>query len=111
AVARANLAGIGTTAATRVRLVEGSWFSALPAENRGRLGLVVSNPPYVAETDALPADVADWEPAGALVSGPTGLEALTLLVAEAPAWLRRPGTLVLECAPHQADVVAGQARD
>ena len=36
-------------AATRVRLARGSWFDALPAELRGRLRLVVSNPPYIAE--------------------------------------------------------------
>jgi release factor glutamine methyltransferase len=110
AVARANLAGLGTLVATRVRLAEGSWFDALPAELRGRVGLVVSNPPYVAESDDLPAVVGDWEPAGALVSGPTGLEALLRLVAQAPAWLARPGALVLECAPHQAHVVAAQGR-
>jgi len=43
-VARANMAGC---AATRVQLAEGSWFDALPAELRGHLRLVVSNPPYV----------------------------------------------------------------
>src|SRR5690606_38267662 len=47
AVARANLAGLGR-AATRVRLVAGDWFAALPAELAGRIGVVVSNPPYVA---------------------------------------------------------------
>ena len=74
AVARANLAGVGS-AATRVRLARGSWFDALPTELRGRLRLVVSNPPYVAEHEVpdLPADVAEWEPRDALVSGPTGL--------------------------------------
>jgi release factor glutamine methyltransferase len=109
AVARANLAGLGTFVATRVRLAEGSWFDALPRELRGRIGLVVSNPPYVAEADELPAVVADWEPSDALVSGPTGLEALLRIVDEVPRWLACPGTLVVECAPHQADVVAAQA--
>ena len=76
AVARANLAGVGSVA-TRVRLERGSWFEALPPELRGALRLVVSNPPYVAEHEVveLPADVADWEPRDALVSGPSGLEA------------------------------------
>jgi release factor glutamine methyltransferase len=108
AVASANLAGMGTFVAPRVRLAQGSWFDALPRDLQGRLGLVVSNPPYVAESDELPAVVADWEPADALVSGPTGLEALQQVVDAAPPWLARPGTLVLECAPHQADIVAGQ---
>jgi release factor glutamine methyltransferase len=47
AVARANVAGC---AAARVRVVEGSWFHALPIDQRGHLPLVVSNPPYVAES-------------------------------------------------------------
>ncbi len=110
AVARANLAGIGRPAA-RVRLVEGDWFSALPPELAGRLDLVVSNPPYVAETDELPPEVADWEPAGSLVAGPTGREHLARLVAEAPTWLAPAGALVLELAPAQAPAMVAAARD
>ena len=109
AVARANLAGIGH-AGTRVTLVEGSWFDALPRELRGTLDLVVSNPPYVAASDALPAEVADWEPAGALVPGPTGLEAIEEIVAGAPVWLCRPGALVVELAPSQAEDAVALAR-
>ena len=82
AVARANLAGLGRRAAV-VRLVEGDWYAALPDELRGRVDVVVSNPPYVAADDPLPPEVADWEPRGALVSGPTGLEAIELIVAGA----------------------------
>jgi release factor glutamine methyltransferase len=112
AVARANLAGIGS-AATRVRVAEGSWFDALPRELRGRLKLVVSNPPYVAdaEVDELPPEVADWEPRLALVSGPSGLDAITAIVAEAHEWLDPAGAaLVVELAPHQAETVSDLAR-
>jgi release factor glutamine methyltransferase len=108
AVARANLAGIGRAAA-RVRLEEGSWFAALPGLLQGRIDLVVSNPPYVAEADVLPPEVADWEPPGALFSGPTGLESVSEILADAPRWLRRPGVAVLEIAPHQADEAVGLA--
>lgn len=108
AVARANLAGLGI-AATRVRLAEGSWFDALPAALAGAVDLVVSNPPYVAATDALPAEVADWEPPGALVSGPEGTEALELLLDRARSWLARPGAIVLELAPDQAGSMAARA--
>ncbi|MBW8825304.1 MAG: peptide chain release factor N(5)-glutamine methyltransferase [Acidobacteria bacterium] len=107
-VARANLAGIGRPGA-RVRIAEGDWFDALPAELRGQLQVVVANPPYVAEDDVLPAEVRDWEPHGALIAGPSGIEDLDRIVEEAPAWLDRPGALVVECAPHQTEVVASLA--
>jgi len=103
-VARANLAGLGRPA-TRVRLAEGSWFTALPGELTGSIDLIVSNPPYVAAAELLPPEVAEWEPSGALVPGPTGLEVLLTLVAEAPTWLARPGVLVVELAPGQAEAV------
>jgi len=110
-VARANLAGLGR-AATRVRLAEGSWFSALPGQLRGRLDVVVSNPPYVRadEIDELPDEVRGWEPEMALTSGPEGLDDIALIVAEAPGWLRRPGALLLEIDPRQAEPVQRLAR-
>jgi len=109
-VARANVAGCG---ATRVRVAQGSWFDALPERLRGRIGVVVSNPPYVSEpeVDTLPAEVADHEPLRALVSGPTGLEALQEVVAASVAWLAEAAVLVCEIAPHQAAEVIGLARD
>lgn len=108
AVSRANLAGLGSTEATRVRLAEGRWFDAVPPDLHGRVDLVVSNPPYVAEGEAaeLPAEVGEWEPRQALVAGPTGLEAIAEIVADAPAWLARPGAVVVEIAPHQAEPVS-----
>ena len=109
AVARANLSGMGASVATRVRLSAGDWFAALPPNLRGQVDLIVANPPYVAAGEELPAEVADWEPAGALVAGPTGLEAVAEIVAEAAGWLRRPGALVVEIAPHQAGAAAGLA--
>ena len=107
-VARANLAG---SAATRVRIAHGGWFDALPQELRGRLELIVSNPPYVAETevDDLPGEVADYEPYGALVSGPTGEEALEHLLLHAREWLVADGVLVCELAPHQATAMVERA--
>jgi release factor glutamine methyltransferase len=109
-VARANLVGAGAALAGRVHLRPGDWFSALPGELRGALAVVVANPPYVAEHEQLPAEVGEWEPRQALFAGPSGLEALLHLVAEAPAWLAPGGALVLEFAPHQADVLIDRAR-
>jgi release factor glutamine methyltransferase len=108
AVARANLAGLGR-AASRVRVAEGEWFAALPAELKGAIDVVVGNPPYVAEDDRLPAEVSDWEPRDALIAGPTGLEAIESIVRNAPAWLRRTGALVLEIGETQGDAVRSLA--
>jgi release factor glutamine methyltransferase len=110
-VARANVAGSGTPS-VRVRLARGAWFDALPDELRGRLRVAVSNPPYLAESELATLDpaVGEWEPTGALVSGPTGLEAFEVIVAAAPEWLDPQGTLVLELAPDQAQPVTELAR-
>lgn len=104
AVARANLAGIGRDG-SRVRLVEGSWFTPLSPLLEGNIDLIVTNPPYIGEREVpdLPPEVAHWEPHQALVAGPTGLEQLEVILAEAPRWLNRPGALVAEIAPHQAE--------
>jgi release factor glutamine methyltransferase len=103
AVARANLAGIGSPAAVRVRLAHGPWFAALPGAYRGEFDLVVSNPPYIAEREVLPSEVADWEPRPALIAGPAGTEAIAEVVGSAREWLAPNGALVVEIAPHQAD--------
>ncbi|HUQ38940.1 MAG TPA: peptide chain release factor N(5)-glutamine methyltransferase [Acidimicrobiales bacterium] len=110
AVARANLAGNAGRGAGHVHLVEGAWFGALPPGLRGHVNLVVANPPYVGDGEDLPPEVADWEPRGALRSGPIGTECLFEIVDEAPAWLTRPGALVLELAPAQAPAVVEHAR-
>jgi release factor glutamine methyltransferase len=105
-VARANLAGLGR-AATRVTIAPaGEWFAALPTELRGRIDLIVSNPPYVADSDELPPVVRDWEPASALFSGVDGLDDLRTIVSEAPSWLAPGAVLVVELAPTQAAAVA-----
>src|SRR4051812_25106066 len=103
AVARANLAGVGSPAAVRVRMAQGRWFDALPAAFRGQFDVVVSNPPYIAAGESLPPEVADWEPASALVAGPAGTEAIVEIIAGAVSWVSPVGALVVEIAPHQAD--------
>jgi len=105
AVAGANLAGIGRSA-TRVSLHEGGWLDALPRAVEGSLDVIISNPPYVTDTETLPPVVDDWEPAGALRSGPAGLDDLRRIVDAAPQWLRVGGALVLEMAPTQTEAVA-----
>ena len=107
-VAGANLAGVGRAAA-RVRLAEGDWFAALPPELRGTVDVIVSNPPYIAENESLPAEVSEWEPRDALVAGPTGLEAIRTILATAPNWLRPRGAVVLEIGETQSDAAVAAA--
>jgi release factor glutamine methyltransferase len=109
AVARANLASLGMGGA-RVQLVEGSWWSALPAELAGSVALAVSNPPYVAASEPLDASVREWEPVGALVPGPSGLEAFTDIFGEASHWLAPDGVVVVEIGATQAEAVSAIAR-
>jgi release factor glutamine methyltransferase len=111
------LADIDPAAAARVRAAEGSWFEALPVELVGKVDLVVANPPYVAEADYPDLDptVRLWEPRGALVAadgvgGVGGMADIEAIVAEAPCWLRRPGSVVIEIAPDQAEASLEAAR-
>ncbi len=108
AVASANLAGLGRAAA-RVTLHEGDWFEALPGALRESIDVVVSNPPYIGAGEELPTVVADWEPAVALWSGPTGREAVEQVVDGASQWLRPGGALVVEVASHRAQESADMA--
>ena len=110
AVASANLAGLGRPA-QRVRLAEGSWYEALPADLRGRFDVIVSNPPYVADgSGSLPLEIADHEPPVALYSGRTGLEATEEILTGAPDWLAPGGAVVLELSDGTAGRVEGLAR-
>ena len=87
--------------AARVEFVLGDLFSPLPETMRGRFHLVISNPPYLTESEyrSLPADVRDHEPKTSLVSGDNGTEISARLVQESMEWLREGGWLVLETSP------------
>jgi release factor glutamine methyltransferase len=104
-VARANAAGLGM-AGVGARFARGSWWSALPDHLAGALGLVVSNPPYIAERDpAVEASVHEWEPHAALFAGADGLDALRSITAGAAQWLQPGGWLVLEVGAGQGSAV------
>jgi release factor glutamine methyltransferase len=98
-VARDNGRALGLANAT-FRL--GSWFDAAPGE---RFDVVVANPPYIALQDPALAALAA-EPALALVAGPEGLEALAVIIAEAPLHLTPGGWLLLEHGSSQQREVA-----
>jgi release factor glutamine methyltransferase len=71
---------------------QGDWCDALKGE---RLGLIVSNPPYVAANDPYLKELR-FEPAMALVAGDDGLEAIRSIVAQAMNYLQPGGWLLLE---------------
>jgi release factor glutamine methyltransferase len=78
-------------------LLEGDLFDPIPLELKGSLDVVVSNPPYVAESERglLPTEVVDHEPHEALFAG-DGLSVIGRLVEHAFEWLVADGWLVLE---------------
>jgi release factor glutamine methyltransferase len=89
----------------QVEVSAGDLLSPLAGELRGRMDLIVSNPPYVTreEYEALPAEVRA-EPYEALVGG---TDIHRRLAEEAPTWLRPGGWLVVEIGASQADEVRG----
>jgi release factor glutamine methyltransferase len=60
--------------------------------------LIVSNPPYVPQTDfpTLQREVRDFEPPVALLGGPSGLDFYRRIVAGAPRLLASGGMLIME---------------
>ena len=80
------------------------WFSAIARQHR--FDLIASNPPYLAAGDPhLSQDGIRHEPLTALVSGPKGLDDLTLISREAPYYLRPGGVLLLEHGYDQAQAL------
>ena len=100
AVAQANAERHGV--AERITFVECDLLADPRAA--GPWDVIVSNPPYVREDEypALPRDVRDHEPKTALVAGPTGVEIVTRLAAEAAERLAPGGWLLVEIGPSTA---------
>ncbi|MCZ8131856.1 MAG: peptide chain release factor N(5)-glutamine methyltransferase [Steroidobacteraceae bacterium] len=85
------------------RTLLGEWYA--PVAGR-RYAVVVSNPPYLAADDPHLADPAlACEPRGALVAGPTGLEALRAVATDAGAHLEPGGWLIVEHGADQGSAV------
>lgn len=77
-----------------VEFAHGDWCAAL---GDCRFDLIVSNPPYIAENDPhLAQGDLRFEPRAALVSGIDGLDAIRVIVRDAPAHLEPGGSLLLE---------------
>ena len=88
-----------------IRLVEGDLFE--PFDEDEKFDLIVSNPPYVSEEEyrSLMPEVKNHEPVTALIAGPDGLDIYRRLTADAPAYLKEGGKLLLEIGAAQAQAV------
>jgi release factor glutamine methyltransferase len=92
-VARANSARHELS--SRVTFHRGDLLTGLPL---GQFDFVVSNPPYVGESeeDQVQLEVRKFEPRNAVFAGPSGLEVIDRLIPQAHGALRPDGWLVFE---------------
>jgi len=87
----------------RIQFVKSDLLGAV--EQPQQFHIICSNPPYVSEAEytELPPTVRDFEPRGALVSGPEGTEIIARLLEETPDRLHTGGRLIVELSPMIAD--------
>ncbi|MGC2496574.1 MAG: peptide chain release factor N(5)-glutamine methyltransferase, partial [Acidobacteriaceae bacterium] len=89
--------------AARVRLLPSDLLGAVRGEC---FDMIVSNPPYVANSELLEAQVRLYEPQQALYAGPTGLEVYRRLIPAAKLAIVDGGWLLLEIGYGQRDAVS-----
>lgn len=107
AIAEENAAALGVN--DRTELIATDWTQTGWADDFGTFDLIIANPPYVEDGADLDASVRDHEPAGALFSGPEGLDDYRILVPQLPALLTPGGVAVLEIGHTQAAAVTAIA--
>jgi ribosomal protein L3 glutamine methyltransferase len=92
AVAQRNVSDYGL--AGRINLIRSDLFDNVPAKS---YDLIISNPPYVTSMamDALPREYRH-EPALALEGGDDGMDAVRVILRDAPKFLSPRGALVVE---------------
>jgi len=106
AVARDNAARLGLN---NVEFRQGDWLAALADE--APFDLIVSNPPYIKETDPhLARGDVRFEPRSALAAGPEGLDDLARIIEDARPRLESGGWLLLEHGYDQAEAVTRRLR-
>jgi release factor glutamine methyltransferase len=101
-VARANAARHELT--SRIKFHQLDLLNGL---RHGEFDFVVSNPPYVGESeeDSVQLEVRKFEPRNAVFAGPTGLEVIERFIPQAHETLRPGGWLVFEISGTIADRV------
>lgn len=101
AVAQAN----ADRHAPAARLLVADWTQPDWSADLGRFDLILTNPPYVEDEAPLDASVRAYEPAGALFSGPEGLDDYRVLVPQLPGLLAPGGVAMVEIGWRQAEAV------
>ena len=86
-----------------IRIVQGDVADVLEGV---KCDVVVANPPYVPDSQPLPKDVADFEPAIALFGGPDGLELPKRFIDSAARLLKAGGLLAIEHTETQGEAIA-----
>ncbi|MDA3018017.1 MAG: peptide chain release factor N(5)-glutamine methyltransferase [Actinomycetota bacterium] len=87
----------------QVRIVESDVVDALEGV---KCDVVIANPPYVPDSQVLPRDVAEHEPAVALFGGPSGLDIPGRFIDTATRLLKPGGFLAIEHTEDQGDAIA-----
>lgn len=91
-----------------VTVLDGDLFGPLPADIRGRVDLVVANPPYLSEDELadVPGDVSR-EPKLALVGGEAGPEIVERIANDVATWLKPAGVVLCEISEFDAQQTLG----
>lgn len=105
--ARRNAESLGLA----IQLLQGDLLGGLPRELCPHL--ILSNPPYVADGElaALAPEIRKWEPHGALIAGPDGLDIIKRLASQAAARLCPGGWLLTEIGMGQGTAVSAIFKD
>jgi len=88
----------------KVRIVESDVSTALEGV---KCDVVIANPPYVPDSQELPKDVAEHEPAIALFGGADGMKTPRLFISAASRLLKAGGFLAIEHHEDQGPEIAG----
>jgi release factor glutamine methyltransferase len=87
----------------KVRILESDVATALEGV---KCDVVIANPPYVPDSQELPRDVADHEPAVALFGGADGMKSPRLFISAAGRLLKSGGYLAIEHHEEQGGAIA-----
>lgn len=80
-----------------IQFMQSYWFTNLVNTINPLFDVIVSNPPYIAESDEhLKQGDVRFEPLTALAAGHDGLDDLKLIIQQAPAYLNKHGRLLVE---------------